>query len=171
MRFERSEVTSRLVRFLSSFDKGTRITYDTLSTNLGMSITATNHLLRSARSILQNEHNQVWVPIPGVGICRLTDVEIAERQRRWWLPGAQRKLVRGRKQVATVDAQHLTIDDQARMATANIQTELALQALSRATNTRINKVARGTSNDLPSFNALEWSINLMKTTIHKGKAP
>jgi len=169
--FERSEVTSKLVRFLSSFDKGTKITYGELSTSVDASITASSHLLRSARSILQNEHNQVWVPMRGIGIYRLNDVEIAERQRRWWLPGARRKLVRGRNQVATVDAQHLTIDEQARMATANIQTELALQALAKATTTRVGKIARGTSNDLPSFNALEWSINLMRSTIRKGKPP
>jgi len=39
---------------------------------------------------------------------------------------------------------------------------LASQSLSRATRNKLAKVARGTSNDLPSFNALEWMIPLTR---------
>jgi len=168
MIFARSEITSQLVRYLSAFDKGSRVTYTDLSTAVAAEITARSHLLRSARTILQNEHAQVWEPVvPGVGLYRLTDREIAERQGRWWLPGARRKLTRGSKQVAVVKREQLSLDEQARLATHTIQTELALNALSKATASRIGTVARGSSNDLPSFNAIEWAVTLMRPRLKK----
>lgn len=161
--FTRSPITDALVRYLQPFDKGTSITYAELSTAAACKITSMSYHLRRVRVILQNEHGQVWEAVtPHVGLYRLTDKEIAQRQGKWWLPGARRKLVRGSKQAAIVELGQLTIDEQARFATHNIQSELAQQALSKATATRIGKVARGTSNDLPAFNAIEWAITLMR---------
>ena len=70
------------------------------------------------------------------------------------------KLSEGAKQADVVDLDQLTLTEQARFATDAIIRELARDALSKATERRIEKVARGTSNDLPSFNAIEWMITL-----------
>jgi hypothetical protein len=60
-----------------------------------------------------------------------------------------------------VDIQRLSSDEQNRLAIGGIQAELALQSLSKATAQRLTKVAKGSSNDLPAFNMLEWAITLM----------
>jgi hypothetical protein len=74
--------------------------------------------------------------------------------------GARRKLDRGGDQIDVVETQNLDIDQQARFSIDCIQRELAFNSLSRATRQRMEKVARGSSNDLPSFNVLEWAISL-----------
>jgi hypothetical protein len=159
--FTRSETTSRLVRYLAAFDKGTSVTYGDLDRTIGETIDPHSHSLRSARQILQREHAQVWCVVSNIGLRRLTDLEIAERMRRWWLPGARRKLGRGQAQSAAVDTKNLSNDEQHRFAISGIQAELALQSLSKPTAQRLGKVATGSSNDLPSFNMLEWAITLM----------
>jgi hypothetical protein len=90
----------------------------------------------------------------------LNDAEIAERLPNWWLNGARNKLKRGGKQADVVEMRELDIDEQARFAVDCIQKELSLEALSKATRKKMEKVARGTSNDLPSFTAVEWAISL-----------
>jgi hypothetical protein len=161
-RFVRSEITTQLVAYLAAFDKGSHVDYGKLSERAATPISARSGHLRSARHILQHEHNQVWDAVaPGVGVYRLNDAQIAAHLARWWIPGARRKLRRGGDQASIVRLDQLTVDQQARLATDTIQVELASQALSKATANRLNKVARGTSNDLPSFNAIEWAITLM----------
>lgn len=160
-KFQRSELTNRLVRYLIPFDKGTQITYEELTNATNALIVSTTPCLISARRILQQEHNAVWCCVkPGLGIIRLTDPEIADRQRSWYLPGARNKLRNGAKQADVVELGRLNLDQQARFATDSIVREIARDALSKSTQARIEKVARGTSNDLPSFNAVEWMINL-----------
>ena len=159
--FIRSETTSQLVRYLAAFDKGRHATYDELARIIGEEIAPRSHILRSARLILQNDHAQVWGVVRNVGVRRLTDQEIAERLPRWWLAGARRKLGRGRAQSAVVDIQRLSSEEQHRLAIGGIQAELAMQSLSKPTAQRLAKVARGSSNDLPTFNMLEWAITLM----------
>lgn len=161
-RFVRSEKTTRLVAYLSAFDKGSTIAYDELSRIVGDPVDSRSHHLRSARAILQAEHNQVWNAVaPRVGVYRLNDVEIADRLPRWWLKGARNKLNRGRDQSTVADRDKLDLDRKARLAVHSIQVELALQSLSKASARRLEKVARGSSNDLPAFNAVEWAITLM----------
>jgi hypothetical protein len=160
-RFELSEQTAALVRYLHPMEKGLLIKYAELSKNLGFLIDARNPKLTYARKILQRQHNAVWICVaPRVGIKRLTDVEIAERLPTWWLKGARSKLKRGSAQADAVELQALDVNQQARFAVDSIQAELAHSALSKATRRRMEKVARGTSNDLPSFTAVEWAINL-----------
>jgi len=54
----------------------------------------------------------------------------------------------------------LPINEQARFGVHCLQQQLASQALSRQTHTRLAKASRGTSNDLPRFNVLEWALPL-----------
>jgi hypothetical protein len=75
--------------------------------------------------------------------------------------GDRRKLRRGGDQAEVVQVEHLDIDQQSRFAIDCVQRELAFESLSKPTRKRMEKVARGTSNDLPSFNILEWAISLM----------
>jgi hypothetical protein len=159
--YERSEVTSSLVRYLSQHDKGTRIPYDELTKVAGISVTSRTTYLTSARKILERDHAQVWICImPKVCIYRLNDPEIADRQRNWFLYGARNKLVAGSRQADVVELDNLDLTQQARFATDSIIREIAGEALARATRRKVEKVARGSSNDLPSFNAVEWMISL-----------
>jgi hypothetical protein len=159
--FQLTELTGALVRYLGQFEKGTRLTYKELSKAVGEKIDSNDHHLISARRILERDHNAVWgCVLPRIGIHRLDDAEIAMRQRDWYLFGARNKLRDGAKQADVVDLERLNLTEQARFATDAIIRELARDALSKATERRIEKVARGTSNDLPSFNAIEWMITL-----------
>jgi hypothetical protein len=159
--FQRSEVTSALVRYLSQHDKGSRVSYRELSDAAGMPIKASTPYLISARRILQVEHAQIWVCIrPGLCLMRLNDAEIAERQRKWFLPGARNKLTNGARQAEVVELSELNMTEQARFAVDSIVREIAHESLSRATARKIERVARGTSNDHPSISAIEWMISL-----------
>jgi hypothetical protein len=161
MKIERSETTNNLVRYLAAHDKGTRIDYRELTQAAGIVVKPhTTHLI-SARRILERDHAQVWVCImPAICLYRLTDPEIVERQRNWFLTGARNKLAAGARQADVVDLDRLDLSQQARFATGSIVREIAREALARATLRRVEKVARGSSNDLPSFSAIEWMINL-----------
>jgi hypothetical protein len=159
--FELSEETSRLVAYLRSLEKGQLINYRELAKLVGIDLHSGHHKLTYARFILQRDHNAVWICVkPRVGIKRLTDVEIAERLPSWWLNGARNKLTRGGNQADVVDIKALDIDEQARFSVDCIQRELALESLSKAMRRKMEHVARGTSNDLPSFNVIEWAISL-----------
>lgn len=159
--FERSEITSRLVRYLAANDKGSRIPYDELSRAAGFIVTPHTTFLTSARKILEREFAQVWVCIaPAVCLYRLNDPEIADRQRSWFLSGAKNKLSAGARQADVVELDKLNLGQQARFATNSIIREIARDALTRAMQRKIEKIARGTSNDLPSFSAVEWMISL-----------
>lgn len=159
--FARSEVTDRLIRYLGQMDKGALVSYDELSNAAGSEISSRSSKLISARAILQREFNAVWGCVkPGVGLWRLNDPEIAERQRSWYLLGARNKLKAGSNQADVVEIEALDITQQARFATDSIIRELAREALSKATQRKIERVSRGTSNDLPSFSAVEWMISL-----------
>jgi hypothetical protein len=160
-KFELSEETDAMVRFLKTQEKGAVVTYSELSRHVGIKITPLTGKLTYARHILQRDFNAVWICVkPAVGIKRLTDVEIAERLPTWWLNGARNKLSRGGAQADVVDMRELDINQQARFGVDSIQRELAFDALSRATRKKMEKVARGTSNDLPAFNVVEWAISL-----------
>ncbi len=159
--FHRSELTDRLVRYLRELPKETSVTYAELSRSVGETITSKSGHLASAKAILLRDHNQIWKAVaPRVGIVRLNDVQLADRLRNWHLAGARRKIIRGGREAEHVDSSQLDIDTQARFATDCIQRELVAQSLSKATKQRLERVARGTSNDLPSFNAIEWAITL-----------
>jgi hypothetical protein len=159
--FQRSEITAAIVRYLSQHDKGAQVSYDELTELVGRQITAASHNLLYARRVLQSEHNQVWTCIaPGIAVKRLNDAEIARRQHSWYLPGARNKLAAGARQADVVELSELTVDQQARFATDSIIRELASEALNRRTQRRVEKAARGTSNDLPAFSAVEWMISL-----------
>jgi hypothetical protein len=159
--FERSELTKSLIRYLAAFDKGARISYDELSNSVGFPVDSRSPNLISARKILEREHNAVWnCVVPKVGLFRLTDPEIAARQGSWYLLGARNKLKAGAAQADVVELDELTIDQQARFATHSIIREIAREALSKATERRVERTARGTSNDLPAFSAIEWMISL-----------
>jgi hypothetical protein len=163
--FKRSETTDQLVRYLASQDKGSEINYRELSQIVKMTVRSRTTQLTSARKILERDHNQIWVCIaPNVAVRRLTDPEIADRLPRWWLNGARRKLKRGGDQSEAVDLQQLDVNQQARFGIDNIQRELAFESLSKATRKRMEHIARGSSNDLPKFNILEWAISLMPRT-------
>lgn len=159
--FPRSELTSTIVRYLARCEKGTRITYKQLSELAEENFSSTNSHVVSARRILEREHNAVWVCVkPNVGLQRLSDPEISARQSSWYILGANNKLKAGARQADVVEVERLDITEQARFATNSIVRELAREALSRSTRRRVETVARGTSNDLPSFNAIEWMITL-----------
>ena len=161
--FERSQETKRIVSYLRLHDKGARVSYKELSKNVGVELEARSAKLISARSILQREHNAVWIcVVPKVGVRRLNDVEIAERLRPWWMRGAQNKLRRAGKEIEVVDTRELDINQVARFGVDCVQRELAFNSLSRATRNRMEKVARGSANDLPAFNIIEWAISLSK---------
>lgn len=159
--FQRSEPTSALVRYLSQHEKGARLTYEELSAIVNLSITSRSHWLVSARKILERDFNAVWgCVMPQIGVYRLNDAEIAARQSSWYILGARNKLRAGAQQADVVELEELDLTQQAKFATDSIIREVARDALSKATQRRIEKVARGTSNDLPSFNAVEWMISL-----------
>jgi hypothetical protein len=159
--FVRSELTARLVRYLAALPKGTLATYDELGQSVGEPISARMHHLRSARAILVAEHRQLWSARPRIGLRRLTDQEIAEKVLPWHLRGARHKLGRGVARSSVAEMSELTPALQQKHAMHNVQAELALQALSRATAARLAKTAQGNSNDLPAFNLVEWAITLM----------
>jgi hypothetical protein len=159
--FERSAITDRIVQFLRSHEKGEQLTYKQISAAVESKVGPADHYLRYARYILKRDHAQVWVSVkPGIGIERLTDQKIAERLPSWWLNGARRRLDRGGDESSIVETDKLTIDEQARFSVNSIQQQLSLQSLSKPTWRHLQKVARGTSNDLPSFNILEWAFSL-----------
>ena len=159
--FEISEQTERLVAYLRSLEKGVLVTYRELSKLIGIDLHSAHHKLTYARFMLQRDHNAVWICVkPGVGIKRLNDVEIAERLPSWWLNGARSKLKRGGSQADVVELNQLDIDQQARFSVDCIQREVALESLSKAMRRKMEHVARGTSNDLPQFNVIEWAISL-----------
>jgi len=161
-RFTRSELTKQLVRYLAQHDKGTVIDYAELSQIAGEKVTVNHSKLVYARKLLIKEHNQVWAAIPKLGLRRLDDVGIAKKLGEWHLPTARNKLKRGGKEARFVDTKQLSADEQTHFAVDCLQQELASQSLSRTTRNKLAKVARGTSNDLPSFNALEWMIPLTR---------
>jgi len=159
--FERSEETEAMVNYLRLLEKNEIVSYSKLSQVAGIKIAPNTPKLIYARFVLERDHNAVWICVrPRVGIRRLNDMEIAERLPRFWLNGARNKLNRGGHQADVVELRELDIDQQARFAVDSIQRELAFDALSKATRKKMEKVARGTSNDLPSFTAIEWAISL-----------
>jgi hypothetical protein len=160
--FELSDLTRRIVACLKSHDKGARIDYQELSKLVGSKVDSTNHNLLYARLMLRRDHAQIWLPIkPHIGIRRLNDLEITEHIPQFFHNGARNKLNLGDKYRETVDIHQLDTDMQVRFSVDAIQAELALDALSKAQRRKIERVARGTSNDLPSFSAVEWAISLM----------
>lgn len=160
-RFVLSDETKRLVGYLRAFEKGAHIGYDELGRQIGRAVDSRSAKVIHARHILQRDHNAVWICVaPRVGLRRLTDIEIAERLQPWWMRGARNKLKRAGNEIEVVDTKALDVDQLARFGVDCIQRELALNSLSRATRNRMERVARGTSNDLPSFNILEWAISL-----------
>ena len=159
--FQRSEITAALVRYLASHPKGARLTYAELTDHVGIPVSSRSHHLISARKILERDSSQVWICIPPkLGLARLADPEIAERQRTWFLAGARNKLTASAKQADTVEIERLDMTQQARFATSSIVREIARNALDRATQRKVDKIARGSSNDLPTFSAVEWMISL-----------
>jgi hypothetical protein len=159
--FQRSEKTQRLINALRYLEKGTTVTYQDLSRIVEMPITARDGSLTTARRVLLRDHNAVWNCVkPKVGIKRLTDAEIAERLPQWWLTGARNKLRKGGYEADAVQTPALSLDQLARFSVDCIQRHLAFDALSRTTRNRLEQVARGSSNDLPAFNALEWALAL-----------
>lgn len=170
--FTRSETTDRLIRYLRQHEKKTLLPYRELSEQAGEEITSRSAKLRTAIKVLENNDAQIWKLIaPHVGIYRLDDSEIATRLRSWWLRGARRKLIRGGDQSEVVLTTELDTDQQTTFAVDCIQRELAFQSLSRATRNKLAKTARGSSNDLPSFNILEWAVSLSPISIsEKGRA-
>ena len=157
-KFELSELPRKLVGLLRYLDKGVEITYTDLSRQIGESVNAKNSIY--PRYILQRDHAIVFVCIKNVGLKRLTDLEIAERLPAFWLAGARNKLTRGGAQADVVDISKLDKDQTVAFSVSSVQRELAAEALSRATKRKMEKVARGSSNDLPSFTIAEWAISL-----------
>jgi hypothetical protein len=157
-RFELSERTKKLISLLRFIEKGSEVTYVDLSAQVGTAINAKNTVY--ARHILQRDHAAVFVCLPTLGLRRLTDLEIAERLPGFWLNGARSKLTRGGAQADVVDMHHLDAGQQVSFSVNSIQRELAQEALSKATRRKMEKVARGTSNDMPAFTAVEWAISL-----------
>ena len=161
--FKRSQQTIAIVNYLRALDKGSQVTYAELSRHVGIELSAQHPKVISARDILRNEHGAVWTCIaPKIGLRRLNDVEIAERLQPFWMRGARNKLKKAGKEIEVVDRQALDINQLARFGVDCIQRELGLNSLSRATRAKMDKVARGTSNDLPSFNIVEWAISLTR---------
>jgi hypothetical protein len=159
-KFERSPLTERLVKYLAAFDKGAQISYVELSRITGEKINSRTANLTYARKLLQDEHRHVWIAVKNEGIKRLNDREIAERLPNWHLRGARGKLKRGGSQAGVVDLKQLDINEQARFGVNVLQQQLASNALSRQSHNKLAKVSRGTANDLPSFNILEWALPL-----------
>ena len=157
-RFELTERTKKLVGVLRFVEKGQEVSYLDLSSQVGQTITAKNSIY--ARHILQRDHAAVFICLPTIGLRRLTDLQIAERLPSFWLNGARSKLTRGGAQADVVDMHHLDADQQVGFSVSSIQRELACEALSKASRRKMEKVARGTSNDMPAFTAVEWAISL-----------
>jgi alkylated DNA nucleotide flippase Atl1 len=159
--FELSNETKALINYLRSLEKGTSVTYAEISRLTGVKVDARHAKLIYARLILKRDHNAVWIAIrPRVGLQRLTDVEIAERLPGWWLNGARNKLRRGGNEIDIVETDKLNAVQLTRFSVDSIQRELAFESLSKATRRKMEKVSRGTSNDMPSFTAVEWAISL-----------
>src|SRR6516225_8866773 len=154
--FELSKETEALVSYLRALDKGALATYRELTKIAGIAIKSNTPKLIHARRKLLRDHNQVWICVkPHVGLRRLNDAEIAEHLRVWWIPGARNKLKNGGNQADVIEVNKLDIDQQSRFAVDSIQRQLAFEALSKATLRRMERIARGTSNDLPAFTAVE----------------
>ena len=161
--FELSEETAALVRCLQPMPKTTQIAYDELSSLVGFKVTPASGKLFYARWLLEKNHNAIWICVkPKIGLRRLTDAEIAERLPTWWMNGARSKLSHGGSQADIVELNELDVNQQARFAVDSIQAELARESLSKATRRKMEKVARGTSNDMPAFTAIEWAISLSR---------
>ena len=156
--FEMKERTRKLVAYLRDVEKGTDITYRELTRHIGEPVDA--KLCNGARVILLRDFAAVFACIPRIGLRRLTDLETAELLPSFYLKGARNKLKRGGARAEVVDIRHLDVDQQVRFSVNCIQRELAMESLSKTTRKKMEKVARGTSNDLPAFTAVEWAISL-----------
>ena len=156
--FEMKERTIKLVAYLRHVEKGTDITYRELTRQIGEPVDA--KLCNGARVILLRDFAAVFAAIPKIGLRRLTDLETAELLPSFYLKGARNKLKRGGARAEVVDIRHLDVDQQVRFSVNCIQRELAMESLSKTTRKKMEKVARGTSNDLPAFTAVEWAISL-----------
>jgi hypothetical protein len=156
--FEMKERTRKLVAYLRDVEKGTDITYRELTRHIGEPVDA--KLCNSARVILLRDFAAVFAAIPKIGLRRLTYLETAELLPSFYLKGARNKLKRGGARAEVVDIRHLDVDQQVRFSVNCIQRELAMESLSKTTRKKMEKVARGTSNDLPAFTAVEWAISL-----------
>jgi hypothetical protein len=156
--FEMKERTRKLVAYLRHVEKGTDITYRELTRQIGEPVDA--KLCNGARVILLRDFAAVFAAIPKIGLRRLTDLETAELLPSFYLKGARNKLKRGGARADVVDIRQLDIDQQVAFSVNCIQRELAMESLSRTTRKKMEKVARGTSNDLPKFTAIEWAISL-----------
>jgi|SRR6516162_1253495 hypothetical protein len=156
--FEMKERTRKLVAYLRDVEKGTDITYRELTRHIGEPVDA--KLCNGARVILLRDFAAVFAAIPKIGLRRLTDLETAELLPSFYLKGARNKLKRGGARAEVVDIRHLDVDQQVRFSVNCIQRELAMESLSKTTRKKMEKVARGTSNDLPAFTAVEWAISL-----------
>jgi len=156
--FEMKERTRKLVAYLRHVEKGTDITYRELTRQIGEPVDA--KLCNGARVILLRDFAAVFAAIPKIGLRRLTDLETAELLPSFYLKGARNKLKRGGARAEVVDIRHLDVDQQVRFSVNCIQRELAMESLSKTTRKKMEKVARGTSNDLPAFTAVEWAISL-----------
>ena len=156
--FEMKERTRKLVAYLRDVEKGTDITYRELTRHIGEPVDA--KLCNGARVILLRDLAAVFAAIPKIGLRRLTDLETAELLPSFYLKGARNKLKRGGARADVVDIRQLDIDQQVAFSVSCIQRELAMESLSRTTRKKMEKVARGTSNDLPAFTAVEWAISL-----------
>jgi hypothetical protein len=166
--FELSERTKKLVAFLRYVEKGTEISYRDLAQQIGEPVDAKSSTY--ARLVLLRDFAAVFACLPRIGLRRLTDLEIADRLPSFWLNGARNKLKRGGAQADVVDIHHLDIDQQVAFSVNCIQRELAQESLSKQTRRKMEKVARGTSNDLPAFTAVEWAISLSpKNTYRRGE--
>ena len=164
--FELSKETEALVNYLRALDKGALATYRELTKIAEIPVKSNTPKLIHARRKLLRDHNQVWICVkPHVGLRRLNDAEIAEHLRVWWIPGARNKLKNGGNQADVIEVNKLDIDQQSRFAVDSIQRQLAFEALSKATLRRMERIARGTSNDLPAFTAVEWAISLSPKSV------
>jgi glutamyl-tRNA reductase len=158
--FRRSELTDAIVRYLCGFDEGGIVNYNELSRIVGVKITSASSHLASAKRILRDEFSQIWRAVPNIGVRRLNHTQSAEALRKERLARARRQIAVGGKEANTVETSQLDIDTQARFRADCIVREYAAQLLSSTMRKRLDRVSRGTSNDLPSFNATEWAISL-----------
>ena len=160
-RFERSELTKSLVRYLAEDEKGARVPHVELSQAVGAAINSRHAcLIRPAAS---SNGTQIRSGVAFRRCRRLAAERPGDRAastRLVFVPcpqSTERGRVAGR---CSVHLDHLNVDEQSRFAVSSIIREVAREALSKAVHRRVEKVARGTSNDLPSFNAVEWMISL-----------
>jgi hypothetical protein len=159
--FKRSAATEALVRYLAAFEMGTQLSYAELTNAAGEEITPRSGKLRSATHILMASHGQVWVLVPPqIGVRRLNDSEIAARFASLHMNGARHKLKHGTTLAEQVDARQLGKNEQVKFSVDCIQRELGLQALSKSARRDLERIARGSSNELPKFNILEWAVSL-----------